>query len=41
MVEAKVIVIEPIDSEGGALANLLRFLYLEPIHIRNLVELKA
>jgi sigma-54 dependent transcriptional regulator, flagellar regulatory protein len=40
VVEAKVIVIEPSDSEASALQALLRFLDLEPIHVRNLAELR-
>ena len=40
MVEAKVIVIEPSDSEAAALSALLRFLDLEPIHVRDLAELR-
>ena len=40
MVEAKVIVIEPADAEASALQTLLRFLDLEPIHVRNLAELR-
>ncbi len=41
MVDAKVIVIEPTDSEGSALANLLRFLDLEAVHVHDLAELNA
>jgi sigma-54 dependent transcriptional regulator, flagellar regulatory protein len=41
VLEAKVFVIEPTDSQGGSLANLLRFLDLEPIQIRALKELRA
>ncbi|MDP9009527.1 MAG: sigma-54 dependent transcriptional regulator [Pseudomonadota bacterium] len=40
MLEAKVIVIEPTESEANALQTLLRFLDLEPIHVRNLAELR-
>jgi sigma-54 specific flagellar transcriptional regulator A len=40
VVEAKVIVIEPSDSEAAALSALLRFLDLEPIHVRDLAELR-
>ncbi len=36
MVEAKVIVIEPADLEANALQTLLRFLDLEPVHVRNM-----
>jgi sigma-54 specific flagellar transcriptional regulator A len=39
VVEAKVIVIEPSDSEATALSALLRFLDLEPIHFHDLAEL--
>jgi sigma-54 specific flagellar transcriptional regulator A len=38
--EAKVIVIEPTDSEAASLQTLLRFLDLEPLHARNLAELR-
>ena len=41
MVEAKVIVIEPTDSEANALQALLRFLDLEPLHVRDVAELRA
>ena len=41
MVEAKVIVIEPSDSEANALQALLHFLDLEPVLIRDLAELRA
>jgi sigma-54 specific flagellar transcriptional regulator A len=37
--DAKVIVIEPSDSEARALQALLRFLDLEPVHVHDLVEL--
>jgi sigma-54 specific flagellar transcriptional regulator A len=40
VVEAKVIVIEPADSEANALQALLRFLDLEPVLIRDLSELR-
>jgi sigma-54 dependent transcriptional regulator, flagellar regulatory protein len=40
VVEAKVVVIEPSDSEAAALSALLRFLDLEPIHVRDLAELR-
>ena len=40
MVEAKVIVIEPSDSEATALSTLLHFLDLEPIHFHDLAELR-
>ena len=40
MLEAKVIVIEPSDPEANALQALLRFLDLEPVHVRNLAELR-
>jgi sigma-54 specific flagellar transcriptional regulator A len=38
--EAKVIVIEPADLEANALLALLRFLDLDPVHIRDLAELR-
>jgi sigma-54 specific flagellar transcriptional regulator A len=41
VVEAKVIVIEPTDSEANALQALLRFLDLEPLHVRDVAELRA
>ena len=40
MAEAKVIVIEPADLEASALLALLRFLDLEPVHVRDLAELR-
>lgn len=40
MVDAKVIVIEPADLEASALQALLRFLDLEPVHVRDLAELR-
>ncbi len=41
MVHAKVIVIEPTDSEGTALTTLLRFLDLEAVHVHDLAELNS
>jgi sigma-54 specific flagellar transcriptional regulator A len=38
--DARVIVIEPSDSEGRALQTLLRFLDLEPLHVHDLDELR-
>jgi sigma-54 specific flagellar transcriptional regulator A len=38
--EAKVIVIEPAELEASALQALLRFLDLEPVHVRDLAELR-
>jgi sigma-54 dependent transcriptional regulator, flagellar regulatory protein len=40
VVEAKVIVIEPAELEANALQALLRFLDLEPVHVRDLAELR-
>ncbi|HEV7359098.1 MAG TPA: sigma-54 dependent transcriptional regulator [Steroidobacteraceae bacterium] len=40
MVEAKVIVIEPSVLEANTLLALLRFLDLEPLHVRDLAELR-
>jgi sigma-54 specific flagellar transcriptional regulator A len=40
VVEAKVIVIEPSDSEAHTLQALLRFLDLEPLHVRSVAELR-
>ena len=40
MADAKVIVIEPSISEARALQALLRFLDLEPIHVRDLAEFR-
>jgi sigma-54 specific flagellar transcriptional regulator A len=40
VVDAKVIVIEPADLEASALQALLRFLDLEPVHVRDLAELR-
>jgi len=37
--DGKVIVIEPSDTEAGALQALLRFLDLEPLHVHDLKEL--
>jgi len=39
--DAKVIVIEPSDSQGRALETLLRFLDLEPVHVHDLAEFRA
>jgi sigma-54 specific flagellar transcriptional regulator A len=41
VIVVKVIVIEPTDSQGDALSNLLRFLDLEPVHVHDVAELKA
>jgi sigma-54 dependent transcriptional regulator, flagellar regulatory protein len=41
VVDAKVIVIEPTDSEGSALTTLLRFLDLEAVHVHDLAELNS
>jgi sigma-54 specific flagellar transcriptional regulator A len=41
VVEAKVIVIEPSDSEATALQALLHFLDIEPVLVRDLAELRA
>jgi sigma-54 specific flagellar transcriptional regulator A len=41
VLDAKVIVIEPTDSEGGALTALLRFLDLEAVHVHDLAELNC
>jgi sigma-54 dependent transcriptional regulator, flagellar regulatory protein len=38
--DAKVIVIEPADSEARTLQTLLRFLDLEPVHVHDLAELR-
>jgi sigma-54 specific flagellar transcriptional regulator A len=38
--EAKVIVIEPTESEASSLQTLLRFLDLDPLHISDLAELR-
>ena len=40
MAEAKVIVIEPTESEASSLQALLRFLDLDPIHVSDLAELR-
>ena len=40
MLEAKVIVIEPAELEANALQALLRFLDLDPVHVRDLAELR-
>ena len=40
MTDAKVIVIESSDSEARSLQALLRFLDLEPLHVRDLTELR-
>jgi len=40
VVEAKVVVIEPTESEANALQALLRFLDLEPVLVRDLAELR-
>jgi sigma-54 specific flagellar transcriptional regulator A len=40
VVDAKVIVIESVESEARTLLTLLRFLDLEPIHIRDLAALR-
>ena len=40
MLDAKVIVIEPSESQARTLETLLRFLDLEPIHVRNLAEFR-
>ncbi len=40
MVDAKVIVIEPSDSQARNLETLLRFLDLEPIHVHDLAEFR-
>ena len=41
MTDGKVIVIEPSESEARALQTLLRFLDLEPLHVRDLAELRG
>jgi sigma-54 specific flagellar transcriptional regulator A len=41
VVDAKVIVIEPTDSEGSALSTLLRFLDLQAVHVHDVAELNA
>jgi len=40
VVDAKVIVIEPSDSQARTLETLLRFLDLEPVHVHDLAELR-
>ena len=40
MVDAKVIVIEPADSQARTLLTVLRFLDLEPVHVHDLAELR-
>ena len=40
MLDAKVIVIEPSDSQARSLETLLRFLDLEPIHVRDVEEFR-
>jgi sigma-54 specific flagellar transcriptional regulator A len=40
VVDAKVIVIESVDSEARTLLTLLRFLDLEPVHVRDLAALR-
>jgi hypothetical protein len=40
VVDAKVIVIEPSDSQARNLETLLRFLDLEPIHVHDLAEFR-
>ncbi|MEA3134460.1 MAG: sigma-54 dependent transcriptional regulator, flagellar regulatory protein [Gammaproteobacteria bacterium] len=40
MLDAKVIVIEPSDSQARALEVLLRFLDLQPVHVHNLAEFR-
>jgi sigma-54 specific flagellar transcriptional regulator A len=39
--EAKVIVIEPTESEAAPLQTLLRFLDLDPVHVKDLSELRG
>ncbi len=41
VLDAKVIVIEPSDSQGRNLVALLRFLDLEPIHFHDLAEFRS
>jgi sigma-54 dependent transcriptional regulator, flagellar regulatory protein len=41
VLDAKVIVIEPSDSQARALETLLRFLDLEPIHVHDLAEFRS
>ncbi len=40
MVDAKVIVIEPSDSQARTLVTVLKFLDLEPVHVHDLQELR-
>ena len=40
MLDAKVIVIEPSDSQAQALETLLRFLDLEPVHVHDVAEFR-
>jgi len=40
VLHAKVIVIEPADSQARTLETVLRFLDLEPVHVHDLTELK-
>ena len=40
MADSKVVVIEPSDSEARTLQTLLRFLDLEPLHVRDLAALR-
>ena len=40
MIDAKVIVIEPSEAQAQTLETLLRFLDLEPVHVRNLTEFR-
>ncbi len=40
MLDSKVIVIEPSDSQARTLETLLRFLDLEPIHVRDVAEFR-
>ena len=40
MLDAKVIVIEPSDSQARTLETLLRFLDLQPVHVHNLAEFR-
>ena len=39
MVDAKVIVIDPSDSQARTLETVLRFLDLDPVHVHDLEEL--
>ena len=40
MVDAKVIVMDPSDSQARTLVTVLRFLDLEPVHVHDLKELR-